>query len=376
MSNRGVSALEKITGQTQLLDAAINGSKNGILITDYLHPDNPIIFCNKAFEEMTGYLQEEIIGRNCRFLQGTDREQKARYKIRDALQKGDQCDVELANYRKDGTIFWNELHVAPIKDTEGKITHYIGIQNDISQRKNKELSLRLELEQSQRMQLLKDEFISIASHELKTPITSLKATLQLMNRLIGEAPNIDSKLVKLAKNGERHTAKLTHLVDDLLDSTKAEQGGLALNKNTFILSDVIDGCCSHIFLEGKYNIRYEGDHSVEICADQHKIDQVMINFVNNAVKYAPETAEIIITVGRQQNCIKVSVTDHGNGIAPEDKPHIFKRYYRANNESRISGLGLGLYISSEIIRKHGGEIGVDSEPDKGSTFWFTLPCDN
>jgi PAS domain S-box-containing protein len=376
MSNRGIAILEKITGQTQLLDAAINASKNGIIITDWLQPDNPIIFCNKAFEDMTGYVQKEILGKNCRFLQGKDREQKARYILEDALKKGEACNVELANYQKDGTIFWNELYIAPIKDNSGQITHYIGIQNDISQRKKREITLRLELEKSQKIQILKDEFISIASHELKTPITSLKATLQLMNRFIENVPSIDNKLIKLAKNGERHAAKLTHLVDDLLDSTKAEHGELALNKTNFVLADVIDGCCNHIFLEGRYKIRYEGDHSVEVCADEHKIDQVMINFVNNAVKYAPASEEIIIAVQPLDNSIKVSVTDHGSGIPPEDKPHIFKRYYRANNESRISGLGLGLYISSEIIRKHGGEIGVDSAPDKGSTFWFTLPCEN
>jgi PAS domain S-box-containing protein len=108
MSNRGIATLEQISGQTQLLDAAINASKNGIIITDWLQPDNPIIFCNKAFEDMTGYLQQEIIGRNCRFLQGEDREQKARYTLKNALQNGEPCNVELANYRKDGTIFWNE----------------------------------------------------------------------------------------------------------------------------------------------------------------------------------------------------------------------------------------------------------------------------
>jgi PAS domain S-box-containing protein len=298
MSNRGIATLEQISGQTQLLNAAINASKNGIIITDWLQPDNPIIFCNKAFEDMTGYLQEEIIGKNCRFLQGEDREQKARYTLKNALQKGEPCNVELANYRKDGTIFWNELHIAPIKDNNGKITHYIGLQNDISQKKNKEISLRLELEKSQKIQLLKDEFISIASHELKTPITSLKATLQLMNRLIANSPATDEKLVKLAQNGERYTAKLTHLVDELLDTTKAEHGELALNKKSFILADLINGCCSQLLLEGRYKIRYEGDHSVEICADEYKIDQVMINFVNNAVKYAPASEEIVITVER------------------------------------------------------------------------------
>jgi len=376
MSDRGIVRIKEITGQTELLDAAINASKSGIIIVDWLLPDNPIIFCNKAFEDITGYIQTEILGKNCRFLQGSDREQKERYLLKDAFQKGEECNVEIANYRKDGTIFGNELHVAPIKDENGIITHYIGIQNDISLRKNKEIALRLELAQSRKMQALKDEFLTIASHELKTPITSLKATLQLMNRMICDSTANNNQLVKLAQNGERHIAKLSHLVDDLLNSTKAEQGELALSKKTFKMSEVIDGCCGHIFLDGKYTIRYEGDHSVEICADQHKIDQVMINFVNNAVKYAPDSKEIVVSVERRENCIKVSVTDHGRGIPSEDQPHVFKRYYRGNKKSQISGLGLGLYISSEIIRKHGGDIGVESELDKGSTFWFTLPFEN
>jgi len=137
MTHRGIGTLEKISGQTQLLDAAINASKSGIIITDWLQPDNPIIFCNKAFEEMTGYMQEEILAKNCRFLQGTNREQEARYQLQDALKKGEECNVEMTNYRKDGTIFWNELHIAPISDDDGIITHYIGIQNDISQRKKR-----------------------------------------------------------------------------------------------------------------------------------------------------------------------------------------------------------------------------------------------
>ena len=193
--------------------------------------------------------------------------------------------------------------------------------------------------------------------------------------MIAKGPVITEQITKLVQNGERYTTKLGHLVDDLLNAAKAELGELALNKKYFILKDVIESCCSPIFLDDKYKIRYAGEYAIKIHADQDKVNQVMYNLVSNAVKYAPATGEIIIGVERHEDTIRISVTDHGKGIPAEDLPHLFNRYYRGNRESQISGLGLGLYISSEIIKKHGGEIGVDSELGKGSTFWFTLPCE-
>lgn len=368
------AVLANIDGQSQLLIAALNTSISGVIITDCLQPDNPVIYCNKAFEEMTGYLQEEILGKNCRLLQGEDREQLGRYKIQEAIAQGMDCHVELANYRKDGTVFFNELYLGPVKNSLGTVTHYIGIQNDITLRRLKETSMQLELSNSKKLQQQKDEFTSVASHELKTPITSLKATLQLMNQIIGNEPPANDRLIQLSKNAERHTHKLTHLVDDLLSSTKIIKGELALNKSKFPLTDVIAGCCTHVSLNGKHRVKNIGDHAIEVFADQHKIDQVLINLVNNAVKYAPKSEEIEIAVERMQKQVKISVKDYGCGISENELPLVFSRYYQTGKEEiHISGLGLGLYISSEIIRRHGGEMGVESKPGKGSTFWFTIP---
>jgi signal transduction histidine kinase len=125
---------------------------------------------------------------------------------------------------------------------------------------------------------------------------------------------------------------------------------------------------------GKHSIHIQGDKELEIYADEHRIDQVIVNLVNNAVKYAPDSKDIFITIEKEQDQVKIAVRDDGPGISEDKIPHLFDRYYRVHSTGyQGSGLGLGLYICAEIIKRHGGEIGVESELGKGSTFWFTLP---
>ena len=370
MDDRSISLLNGIEGQSQLLTAALGASISGIVITDWRQKDNPIVFCNKAFEEMTGFSQAEILEKNCRFLQAENRDQIGRFKLQEALSAGKDCYVELANYRKDGTVFYNELYVAPIRNNEGVVTHYVGIQNDITVRKQKEVSLDLEL----RLQKQKDAFTNLASHELRTPITSLRATLQLLNKIIQEKEIEDERLVGLAKNAERHTKKLGSLVDDLLITTILPNEDLVLNKTMFSFSDVIDSCCNHISMNGIHTVEKCGDLKLEIFADQHKIDQVMINLLNNAVKYAPGSNIISIGIEHESHFVKITVTDKGIGIAESNIATIFERFNKVDNGHQSqAGFGMGLYICSEIIKRHGGEMGVNSILGQGSSFWFTIP---
>jgi PAS domain S-box-containing protein len=224
--------------------------------------------------------------------------------------------------------------------------------------------------------LKKEEFIDVASHELKTPITTLRTILQLMNRKITEQANFPEQILKLAKNAEVYTAKLTTLVGDLLNLSNFEQGEVTIKKTTFHLSEVTKKCCSHIEAEGIYELVFQGDHSLMIHADKNKIEQVIVNFVNNAVRYAPESKKIVIKVETLKTFTRISVIDQGQGIAAEHIPHLFERYYRVSRNTDRSGLGLGLYISAGIIRSHDGEIGVKSKPGEGSAFWFTIPTDD
>lgn len=267
-----------------------------------------------------------------------------------------QLDQKQRWIKSKGKAYFNESN---------KATRFIGTVLDISIEKS--------LEQSTRELLLKkDEFISIASHELKTPITSLKLSLQLLGKM-KDNPSV-VMFPRLIDQSNKSMEKITNLIDDLLNVTRMSEGQLTLNKAHFNVKNMLLECCSHIIEEGKYEIVIEGDDNLQIDADEHRIEQVVINLVNNAVKYAPGSKVIYLKVTQEKEMAKISVKDAGPGIPADQLLNLFDRYYRSDYQGKqYSGLGLGLYISSEIIKRHKGEIGVTSEIGKGSTFWFRLP---
>jgi two-component system CheB/CheR fusion protein len=140
------------------------------------------------------------------------------------------------------------------------------------------------------------------------------------------------------------------------------------------LSKIVEDCSAHVRASGNFVVNLTGDTDLQVNADADRIEQVITNFINNAAKYAPDSKEIEVEIKQEDQMAKVSVTDHGPGISEEKIPYLFDRYFRIKTErSQSSGLGLGLYICSEIVKKHQGQIGVVSSEGQGSTFWFTLP---
>jgi PAS domain S-box-containing protein len=218
----------------------------------------------------------------------------------------------------------------------------------------------------------KDDFLSIASHELKTPITSLKVGLQLLN-MIKDKPTSPMHL-KLIEQANRSMDKISDLVDNLLNVKRMTDGELKIDKTTFNVAQMLHNSCAHVRVAGKYNLHIQSDSGLSVFADEHRIEQVVINFVNNAIKYAPDSPDIYIIVENRDTEVRISVKDNGPGIEKNKLPYIFERYFQADNSNAsYNGLGLGLYICSEIVRKHEGNIGVESEMGKGCTFWFSLP---
>ncbi len=261
---------------------------------------------------------------------------------------------------KDQSLHWIKVQAKVYYQADGSPERLLGTILDITDFK--------------RLQQQKDDFISIASHELKTPITSLKASLQLLQRM-KDNPSA-TVMPRLIDQSGKSMEKISSLVDDLLNVSRMNEGVIRLNKTTFTIKQLLDDCCGHVRESGHHDLIFQGDTRLQIHADEHRIDQVVVNFVNNAVKYAPNSREIYLIAEKAGDMAKISVRDNGPGISYEKQKHLFDRYFRADESGfQVSGLGLGLYISADIIHRHGGGIGVDSEPGKGATFWFTLPVD-
>ena len=215
----------------------------------------------------------------------------------------------------------------------------------------------------------RDDFISVASHELKTPITSLNLTLQLLGT--GKA-GLTDKQTKLIEQASRNAKKIHTLIDDLLNVKRLTVGQLALRIQKVNVKSMITNCVNPFLTTGKYDITVDADPLLVVNADEHRIEQVVVNFINNAIKYA-SGSPISVRAERSGEKIKVSVIDQGPGISGDKIPRLFERYYRADHSGKeYSGLGLGLYICAEIIQRHGGDIGVESQPGSGSTFWFRI----
>ncbi|TKK72040.1 hypothetical protein FC093_03245 [Ilyomonas limi] len=230
--------------------------------------------------------------------------------------------------------------------------------------------------EKEKMLNMKDEFLSIASHELQTPITSMKAFLQMVERFADEKEAL--KPVKpLVEKATKQANKLVTITRNLLDVSRIESGRIQIDKSEFLLSEVVEDLKEQNgLLSAGHTLMIEGDTNVKLCADRLKIEQVLSNLISNAVKYSPLSDKIMISVQHNKNEVKIAVADLGIGIAKENLPFVYDRYFRIEKTSQnYPGLGLGLYISSQIIKLHHGDTGVESELGKGSTFWFTLPLE-
>lgn len=239
--------------------------------------------------------------------------------------------------------------------------------NEMQKKLLEEIEFRKEAERK------KDEFISIASHELKTPMTSIKGYIQLLERSVDKN---DTQTVKVRLHKvQNQVEKLNLLVADLLDISKIESGKLKFNRKYFNFNKILDHIIE-IMQQANPHVKFirKGEIHTEIFGDEMRIEQVIINYITNAIKYAPESDEVHITSEQRGDEIYFSVRDFGIGIAKDHQLRIFDKFYRVEETSeRFQGLGIGLYICQEIIERHQGSIGINSEPGEGSEFYFSIP---
>jgi two-component system, OmpR family, phosphate regulon sensor histidine kinase PhoR len=250
------------------------------------------------------------------------------------------------------------FNARPIKDSRGSRNRILIIIRDITSEKV--------------MEARREEFISYTSHELRTPITSIKAYLQLMERCIQAGSECDLKGY-LAK-AQSYLERINNLILDLHDTSKAITGRVQLRKKEFCLDDLVSDAVEAARLtNSSHTIIMEGKAGVNVYADKYRLQQVLSNLLSNAVKYSPGAGRIIVHTEAKNNDVTVAVKDFGIGIPKDKIDKLFKKFYRVEHTQNVEGLGLGLFISQQIIEAHNGRMWVESEEGKGSTFYFSIP---
>ncbi|MCP6762049.1 MAG: PAS domain S-box protein [Fischerella sp. CENA71] len=365
----------------RLRDRAINASSNGIVISDARLPNLPIIYANPAFEDITGYSPENVIGRNCSFLQGIDTNQPEIQEIRNAIKQAKGCTVVLRNYRRDGSLFWNELSISPVLDADGKCTHYVGIQNDITERKQTEQDLRTALEKEKELNELKSRFITTTSHEFRTPLTTILSSSELLEHYHHKWT--EEKLLFHIRRIQTSVKHMTDMLNDVLVIGKAEVGRLDFKPVSLDLVEYCHDLIQELQQDGEtedntenaiaFHCEYESMH----CRmDKNLLGHILRNLLTNAIKYSFKGSTIQFTLTEQENRVVFEVKDQGIGIPQEDLPLLFDSFHRAANVGNIPGTGLGLSIVKKCVDLHQGKIFVHSEVEVGTTFTVILPLSN
>ena len=322
--------------------------------------DGWIHWYNRRWYEYTGTTLEEMKGWGWGRVHHPDHIEKVVAEVKKLWQTDVPFEMAFPLKRNDDVYRWFLTRVYPLKNSEGKVTQWIGTNTDIDDYKKA-------LEQ-------KDEFISIASHELKTPVTSIKGFTQILQMKFEKEGN--KQAVDLLSRMDKQVDKLTKLIIDLLDTTKIENGQLKFSEENFDFNDLVIETVEEMQRTTEsHKIEIKLAETKIIFADKNRMGQVITNLISNAIKYSPGANEVIITSSYGKNTIKLCVQDFGIGIPVEKQANVFDRFFRVGGDSQntFPGMGLGLFISSEIIKRHQGELTVKSIVKEGSTFCFTIP---
>jgi PAS domain S-box-containing protein len=363
--------------QLRLLQSVVVNTNDAVIITEAEPIDEPgprILYVNEAFTRITGYTPDEVLGKTPRILQGPKTDQTELQKIRTALARWESVTVEVINYRKDGSEFWNEFNLVPVADARGWYTHWIAVQRDTTARKRAD-EIRLALEREKELSALKTRFFSMASHEFRTPLSTALAAAQVLENSQDEWNNTEKKLRNLHRIQDS-VNNMVQLLDDILTINRAEAGNLAFNPKPLEL----ERYCRHFVEEmclsaGTCHIltfTCQGT-SYTIDLDEKLMHSILSNLLSNAIKYSPHGGHIRLTLEFQANTVLLSVQDEGIGIPLEDQQQLFEPFHRGKNVHTIPGTGLGLVVVKKCVEQHQGTIHVISEVGIGTTLSIAIP---
>jgi len=319
------------------------------------NPDGILNYVNAVVCNDFGYDTDEVVGQGWQKFIHPDDLPGCIERWSTSLKTGRNYLYEFRLRMRNGDYVWHLAQAIPYYEGN-TIKLWLGTSTNIDLQKKNDQK--------------KDEFLSIASHELKTPLTSIKA----FNQLIQRSKDLN-KSNGFAQKSAEHIFRLEKLINDLLDVTKINAGKLVYNMEPFNFGQMLQNSIESVqHMTPSHKLILEKSEDIEFLGDQLRLEQVMHNFLTNAVKYSPDADKVIVRFETQQENIIVSVQDFGIGIGQDHLDRLFERYYRVDNTAmRFEGLGLGLFISSEILKRHKGSFWIESEEGKGSTFYFRLP---
>ena len=316
-----------------MLERAVTASTNSIVISDPNQPDDPIVYVNPAFERTTGYAAEEVLGRNCRLLQGEDRDQPALGELRSALGEGRQCTVVLRNYRKDGTLFWNELSIYPVRDEQGRMTNFVGVQNDITERIRAEEILS-EIRRAERRRIARD-LHDIVLQDLSGALQSLRLT-HLRAKGSGPSFDLEEELEALGRASSGLRSAIYNLRREkerpFLESVESL---VELNKQAAPEREI------RLVIEEGFSVDLSTKESVELL---RVLQEALAN-----VRRHSGARNVEVGLSAEDETLVAEVTDDGRGFDPGS-----------------AGAGVGLSAMRERIEGLGGEIEVRSRPGQGT----------
>src|SRR6266852_5193896 len=355
----GASAIARDITEHKRLEAKFrrlfDSNLIGVFVSDFA---GTFLDANDAFLDLLGYTREEVLAGTMQrdALNPSEFHYLSQNAVKALQETGASGTYEKEYLHKSGKLVPVLVAVTRIEQTET----CMGFVLDISA--SKELDKR------------KDEFISMASHELKTPVTSLKGFLGLLQRRL--TLQRDEKALHYLARMDAQVNRLTKLINDLLDLSNMQTGQLVYREERFDLDTQVQEIVENVQETTQtHHLQFEGQTQAEVFGDRDRIGQVLINLLNNAIKYSPQGDRVLVRVAISQNKALVSVQDFGIGIAKEHQHKIFERFYQVTDaeEKTYPGLGIGLYISYEIVKRHGGQMWVESKKGEGASFYFTLP---
>ena len=377
-----LTSQKQMAFELSIKNRAIDEASTAIVISDMRLEDQPVIYANKAFLDLTGYTLDEVIGNNCRMLQGPKTDPKKRARMAVAIENQEDIDITIVNYKKDGRPFSNHITLSPIINENDDLTHYIGFQHDVTEQQRTAAYLRQAKERAEQSAKMKSEFLASMSHEIRTPMNGVIGTLGLMlnDKSAGPLSEQHQEYAVVAKDSAE---SLLSLINDILDFSKIEAGKLSIDQTDIDITSLTQSVTRsfRLAVEQK-NIALELDTSEvsqpHIVGDASRIRQVLNNIIGNAVKFTTEGKVSIAMATKLLNNGKIkcewNITDTGIGIKKDRIKSVFNAFTQADSSTtrEFGGTGLGLSISKQLCHLMGGDIEVSSELGKGSTFSFQV----